>query len=63
MTLEDGNQECFGVGKNSVAEPEFLEPTMLCAIIPGNMAFGEDCLVVAGLEELVAYVPQKRFSE
>ena len=40
-------------------EPEFFEPTMLRGIRPGNMAFGQGCIVVAGADELVAYVPQK----
>jgi outer membrane protein assembly factor BamB len=61
VTLEDGNQERFAIDKTAPREPEYLEPTMLRAILPGNMAFGEDCLVVAGLEELAAYVPQKQF--
>jgi outer membrane protein assembly factor BamB len=64
VTLAEGIQERFdtdGVGKAPrQAEPEYLEPTMLRAILPGNMAFGNDCLVVAGLDELAAYVPQKK---
>jgi outer membrane protein assembly factor BamB len=61
VTLADGNQERFDANSGAPAEPEYLEPTMLRAILPGNMAFGEDCLVVAGLEELAAFVPPRYF--
>jgi outer membrane protein assembly factor BamB len=61
VTLADGEQERFAIDKKASAEPEFLEPTMLRAILPGNMAFGQGCLAVAGLDELAVYVPQKFF--
>jgi outer membrane protein assembly factor BamB len=61
VTLADGNQERFDVPKSAPEEPQYLEPTMLRAILPGNMAFGQGCLAVAGLEELAVYVPQRRF--
>jgi len=61
VTLRDGNQERFSIDKKEPEEPEYLEPTMLRNILQGNMIFGENCLVVAGLEELAVYVPQKHF--
>ncbi len=61
VTLEEGEQERFAIDKKAPVEPEYLEPTMLRAILPGNMAFGQDCLAVAGLYELAVYVPQKFF--
>jgi outer membrane protein assembly factor BamB len=42
---------------------DVLEPTQLRQIRPGNLAFGEGCLVVAGVEELACYVPPERFLE
>ena len=61
VTLAEGEQERFAIEKKAPLEPEFLEPTMLRAILPGNMAFGQDCLAVAGLDKLAVYVPQKSF--
>jgi outer membrane protein assembly factor BamB len=65
VTLADGNQERFvephRPSFSGAPEPDYLEPTMMRAILPGNMAFGQDCLVVAGLEDLAGYVPQKYF--
>lgn len=40
-------------------EPTSFDPTSLRQLIPGNMAFGNGCLVIAGLEELVTYVPSR----
>lgn len=61
LTLDEGVQERFSVSKEGPAEPEFLEPTMLRTLVPGNMAFGEGCLAIAGLDELAVYVPQMHF--
>ncbi len=63
VTLHDGYQERFNIDKAAPTEPEYLEPTMLRAILPGNMAFGQNCLVVAGQDELAVYVPQRHFLE
>jgi outer membrane protein assembly factor BamB len=38
-------------------EPTLFDPTQLRRIPPGNIAFGEGCLVVAGTDELVGFVP------
>ncbi len=63
VTLAEGLQERFSTPASSATvappEPEFFEPTMLRALRPGNMAFGQGCLVVAGANELVVYVPHK----
>jgi len=40
---------------------EAFEPTQLRNLVPGNFAAGGGCLVVAGAEELVGYVPPERF--
>jgi len=38
-----------------------LDPTQLHNLVAGNFALGGGCLVVAGAEELVGYVPPERF--
>jgi outer membrane protein assembly factor BamB len=40
---------------------DYFEPTQLRRIRPGNMASGQGCLVVAGVEELVGYVAPEKF--
>ncbi|MBI3410485.1 MAG: PQQ-binding-like beta-propeller repeat protein [Planctomycetes bacterium] len=44
-------------GSEKGDDPIYFDPTSLRNLIPGNMSFGNDCLVIAGLEELVVYVP------
>ncbi|HYT95107.1 MAG TPA: PQQ-binding-like beta-propeller repeat protein [Gemmataceae bacterium] len=50
LNQENGTQEQGG---------QMADPTRLRRLAPGNMAFGNGCLVVAGVEELVGYVPRK----
>src|SRR5262249_7064189 len=52
LNQQDGSQE-RGL--------ETFDPTQLRAIQPGNLVLGGGCLVVAGAEELVGYVPPERF--
>ncbi len=52
LSQQDGGQECG---------QETFDPTQFRAIHPGNLALGGGCLVVAGAEELVGYVPPERF--
>ncbi|MCI0640009.1 MAG: PQQ-like beta-propeller repeat protein [Gemmataceae bacterium] len=61
LSLDDGGQELFSQTKGFSAEPDFFEPTMLRALLPGNMAFGQGCLAIAGIEELAVYVPAKNY--
>ncbi|MCI0376303.1 MAG: PQQ-binding-like beta-propeller repeat protein [Gemmataceae bacterium] len=61
LTLDNGGQELFSQSKGFIAEPDFFEPTMLRALLPGNMAFGQGCLAIAGIEELAVYVPPKNY--
>jgi outer membrane protein assembly factor BamB len=57
VTLAEGRQQ-KGDEENPYAEPALLEPTLLRHIPAGNVAFGNGCLVVAGTDELVAFVPR-----
>jgi outer membrane protein assembly factor BamB len=54
LNVADGTQQ---------RDEQYLEPTQLRRIRPGNMAYGQGCLVVAGVEELVGYVPPEHFLE
>lgn len=61
LTVDEGLQERFTtreIGPAGLPEPEFLEPTMLRALLAGNMAFGQGCLAVAGLDDLAVYVSE-----
>jgi hypothetical protein len=61
LTVMDGMQqkdEPFA----SFAEPAVFDPTQLRLIPPGNMALGQGCLLVAGIEELTAFVPLDRLA-
>jgi outer membrane protein assembly factor BamB len=59
LTVAEGRQQ-KGDEDNPFAEPRFFDPTQLRHIPAGNFAFGNGCLVVAGLDELVAFVPAAR---
>lgn len=59
LTLAEGRQQ-KGDEENAFAEPSVLEPTLLRHIPAGNLAFGNGCLIVAGPDELVAFVPRAR---
>jgi cellulose synthase operon protein C len=59
VTLAEGRQE-KGEEENPFAEPRFFDPTQLRPVPVGNLAFGCGCLVVAGADELVAFVPATR---
>jgi outer membrane protein assembly factor BamB len=52
LNQEDGSQE---------RGQEMFDPTQLRGICAGNLVVGGGCLVVAGTEELVGYVPPERF--
>jgi outer membrane protein assembly factor BamB len=41
----------------SVEDNDLIEPAQLRLLRPGNMAYGQGCVVVAGVGELVGYVP------
>jgi len=59
VTLREGAQT-KGVGTASVLpEPSFFDPTMFAAMPAGNWAFGQGCLAIAGLNELVVYTPPR----
>ena len=59
VTLADGRQQ-KGDEESPFAEPSFFDPTQLRPIPAGNLAFGNGCLVVAGTDELVVFVPTER---
>jgi hypothetical protein len=59
VTLADGRQQ-KGDEESAFAEPSFFDPTQLRLIPAGNLALGNGCLVVAGTEELVVFVPRER---
>ena len=59
VTLAEGAQQ-KGAEANPFAEPSVFDPTQLRLIPAGNLAFGNGCLVVAGADELVAFVPAAR---
>jgi outer membrane protein assembly factor BamB len=59
ITLAEGRQQ-KGDEDHPFAEPSYFDPTQLRRIPAGNLAFGKDCLVVAGADELVAFVPRGR---
>jgi outer membrane protein assembly factor BamB len=44
-------------------QPPDLDPTQLHRVRPGNLAFGNGCLVIADQEYLWAYVPEARLLE
>lgn len=50
VNVHDGSQQRGDV---------LFDPLSVRQILPGNMAFGDGCLVVAGVNELIGYVPQK----
>lgn len=59
LTLVDGRQQ-KGDEESPFAEPSFFDPTQLRLIPAGNLAFGHGCLIVAGIDTLVVFVPADR---
>jgi outer membrane protein assembly factor BamB len=59
LTIAEGRQQ-KGDEENPFTEPAVFDPTQLRLIPAGNLAFGNGCLVVAGADELVAFVPADR---
>jgi outer membrane protein assembly factor BamB len=59
ITLSEGHLR-RGDDTSVLPEPEYFEPTMLTGVPAGNWAFGQGCLAVAGLSELVVFVPPDR---
>jgi cellulose synthase operon protein C len=56
VTLAEGRQQ-QGDDESPFAEPSFFDPTQLRLIPPGNLALGNNCLVVTSADELLAFVP------
>jgi hypothetical protein len=44
-------------------EPPNFDPTRLNTLPVGNLAYGQGCLVIAGLSELVVYVPANKIKQ
>jgi outer membrane protein assembly factor BamB len=59
VTLAEGRQQ-QGDDESPFAEPSFFDPTQLRLIPPGNLALGNNCLVVAGTDELLVFAPSER---
>ena len=59
VTLADGRQQRPEESR-LFAEPSFFDPTQLRQLPPGNLAFGRDCLIIAGSDELVGFIPAQR---
>ncbi|HZZ78228.1 MAG TPA: PQQ-binding-like beta-propeller repeat protein, partial [Gemmataceae bacterium] len=59
ITLSAGNLR-RGDETSVLPEPEYFDATMLNPIPAGNWAVGQGCLAVAGLTELVVFVPPDR---
>jgi outer membrane protein assembly factor BamB len=59
VTIAEGRQQ-KGDEENPFAEPAVFDPTQLRLIPAGNLALGNGCLVVAGADQLVAFVPADR---
>ena len=57
VTLRAGGQQ------QEDAEPAIFDPTMLHTLPVGNLAFGQGCLAIAGLDELVVYVPAHKLHQ
>jgi hypothetical protein len=57
LTLAEGAQQRGDDGVGLFAEPSYFDPTQLRHIPPGNLAFGQGCLIVAGTDALVGFVP------
>lgn len=58
VTLRGGMQQKDGDTKSVLPEPDTMYLTMLRKQMPpGNLAFGQGCLAIAGLNELTVYVP------
>ncbi len=62
LTLAEGRQQ-KGDEEHPFAEPAVLEPTRLRHLPAGNFAFGNGCLLIAGPDELVAFVPRERLPQ
>jgi cellulose synthase operon protein C len=54
--LREGRQQADG-------ESPLFNVSMLSSLPMGNMAFGQGCLAIAGLNELVVYVPPQRLHQ
>jgi outer membrane protein assembly factor BamB len=63
VTLRTGRQQKDADDESVLPEPQEFDPTMLHTLPVGNLAFGQGCLAIAGLNELVVYVPAHRLKE
>jgi hypothetical protein len=45
------------------ADAQIFDPTMLHTLPVGNLAFGQGCVAIAGLSELVVFVPPQRLRQ
>ena len=59
VRLGDGNQQLDGEA-SVLPEPSYLPPEALARLPAGNWAMGQGCLAIAGLSELVVFVPPDR---
>lgn len=63
VTLRGGTQQKDGEARSVLPEADTMDPAMLHTLPVGNLAFGEGCLVIAGLSELVVYVPGHKMKD
>jgi outer membrane protein assembly factor BamB len=60
VTLRKGRQQRDA---ETLEPPPIIDPTALHATPVGNLAYGQGCLAIAGLSELVVYVPGHQLKE
>ncbi len=58
LSVATGQQRVEGTG--FFGEPDLFEPSQLRALPPGNWAFGQGCLAIAGVSDLVVFVPPEK---
>jgi outer membrane protein assembly factor BamB len=63
VTLRSGGQQIEGEAQSVLPEPPIFDPTMLHTLPAGNLAYGHGCLAIAGLSELVVYVPAHKIKQ
>jgi outer membrane protein assembly factor BamB/tetratricopeptide (TPR) repeat protein len=63
VTLRSGNQQIEDEARSVLPEPPIFDPTMLHTLPVGNLAHSCGCLAIAGLNELVVYVPAHKIKQ
>lgn len=63
VTLRSGGQQIEEEAQSLLPEPPIFDPTMLHTLPVGNLAYGHGCLAIAGLSELVVYVPAHKIKQ